>query len=363
MRADGGERQHMGLRSRPSGDRDRAPVPAFLLLLILSASCRGDKRTPLVLYSPHGRDLLGLLERTYEKAHPEIDVRWLDMGSQEVYDRVRSEKANPQADLWFGGPDTIFFRGAREGLLAPYRPTWSPAIPPEARDSRDLYFGAYRTPAVIVYNSAAVSAADAPKDWDDLLDPKWKGKIIIRYPLASGTMRAIFGLILARSIEKSGTTAQGFDWLKRLDGQTKSYEMNASVLVQRIARREGLVTVWDLPDVLLEMTHSRDLAYVFPASGTPVIDDAIGIVAGARHPAQARAFLEWVGSPEAQRLAAEKAYRLPARTDIAPADLPAWARDVQQKLVPARLDWGLLEREGAAWMSAWDREVRGRGSR
>jgi len=86
------------------------------------SSCRSDKRTPLVLYSPHGRDLLTLLEKAYEKAHPEIDVRWLDMGSQEVYDRVRSEKANPQGDIWFGGPDTIFARGAREGLLDPFRP-------------------------------------------------------------------------------------------------------------------------------------------------------------------------------------------------------------------------------------------------
>ena len=46
------------------------------------------------------------MEKTYEQKHPEVDVRWLDMGSQEVYDRVRSEKANPQADLWYGGPNT-----------------------------------------------------------------------------------------------------------------------------------------------------------------------------------------------------------------------------------------------------------------
>src|SRR5450432_3785399 len=137
--------------------------------------------------------------------------------------------------------------------------------------------------------------------------------------------------------------------------------MNASVLIQRIARREGLVTVWDLPDVLLEMRQSHDLAYVFPSSGTPVIDDAIGLVKGARHPEAARAFLEWVGSPEAQRLAAERAYRLPGRTDIPAADLPAWARDVLQKMVVARLDWDLLDREGSAWMATWDREVRGKG--
>jgi iron(III) transport system substrate-binding protein len=283
------------------------------------------------------------------------------MGSQEVYDRVRSEKANPQADVWYGGPNTIFARAAREGLLAPFRPGRSAAIPSESRGPGDLYFGLYRTPAVLVYNAAAIPAADAPRDWDDLLDPRWKKKILIRYPLASGTMRAFFGMILSRSVEETGSSDRGFDWLKRLDAQTKNYEMNASLLVEKIARREGLITVWDLPDVLLEMRKSRDLAFVFPKSGTPVIDDAAGLVHGARHDAAARPYLEWLGSPEAQLLAAEKAYRLPARQDLAPASLPAWAREVEAQMVPARLNWDLIEREGAAWMARWDREVRGRG--
>src|SRR5437763_5927216 len=90
----------------------------LLLLSAFAASC-GDGRIPLVVYSPHGRDLLLLMEKSFEAKHPTIDVRWLDMGSQEVYDRVRSETANPQADVWFGGPQTIFARSASEGLLAP----------------------------------------------------------------------------------------------------------------------------------------------------------------------------------------------------------------------------------------------------
>src|SRR5207237_9932918 len=95
-------------------------IPHLLVggvVLVLLASCGGDRRTPLVIYSPHGRDLLTLLERRFEQLHPDVDVRWLDMGSQEVYERLRSERANPQADLWFGGPATIFARGARESLL------------------------------------------------------------------------------------------------------------------------------------------------------------------------------------------------------------------------------------------------------
>jgi len=331
------------------------------LLVAPLAACRRDSRIPLVLYSPHGRDLLGLVERTYEANHPDVDVRWLDMGSQEVYDRVRSEKANPQADVWFGGPNTIFARGVRDDLLEPYRPSWAAAIPPESRQRRDLFFGVYRTPAVLVYNSGAVATADAPRDWDDLLDPRWKGKVLIRYPLASGTMRAIFGMILARSISETGSPERGFQWLSRLDAQTKEYVMNASVLVEKVARREGLVTVWDLPDVLLEMRRSKDLAYVFPSSGTPVIDDAVGLVRGARHPREAQALIEWIGSPEAQLLAARNAYRLPARKDLPSGELPDWAREVEKKMKPAKMEWDLIEREGQAWMARWDREVRGKG--
>src|SRR5207249_8921334 len=100
---------------------------------LLSTGCQGDGRTPLVIYSPHGRDLLTLLERRFEQLHPDVDVRWLDMGSQEVYGRLRSERANPQADVWFGGPATIFARGARDSLLAPFRPSWAGAIDAHGR--------------------------------------------------------------------------------------------------------------------------------------------------------------------------------------------------------------------------------------
>ena len=169
--------------------RGRYAVPWLVGLLL--AGCRGDGRTPVVLYSPHGRDQLTLLEHEFERRRPDIDVRWLDMGSQEVYDRLRSEKSNPQADVWYGGPDTTFARAARDGLLQSYRPDWADAVAPASRHAGDLYFGLYRTPAMPVYNSKAIAAADAPREWNDLLDPKWKGKILIRDPLASGTRRSV----------------------------------------------------------------------------------------------------------------------------------------------------------------------------
>jgi iron(III) transport system substrate-binding protein len=343
--------------------RARHPFPILwaAAFLVLTAGCRRDARVPLTVYSPHGRDLLGLVEKEFERAHPDVDVRWLDMGSQEVYDRLRSEKANPQADVWYGGPDTTFARAAREGLLAPFRPTWADAVPPASRHAGDLYFGLYRTPAMPVYNSKAVSPADAPREWDDLLDPKWKGKILIRDPLASGTMRAVWGFILSRSVTQTGSPDAGFAWLARLDAQTKEYVFNPILLYEKIVRQEGLLTIWDLPDTLLERERGSPLQYVFPKSGTPVIDDAVGLVAGSKHPEPARALIEFLGSKPMQRLAAEKTYRLPARTDLG-EELPAWAREVERDMVVADVDWDLVEKQGSEWMATWDRTIRGRGA-
>src|SRR5207247_11133583 len=74
---------------------------AFLLLLLLSG-CSRDHRTPLVVYSPHGRDLLTLFEHRFETLHPDIDVRWLDMGSQYVSACLSWERAHRNAVVVFG---------------------------------------------------------------------------------------------------------------------------------------------------------------------------------------------------------------------------------------------------------------------
>ena len=98
----------------------------WLLCVALIGACGGDSgKTVLTVYSPHGKDLLQHYEQAFERADSTIDVQWVDMGSQEVLDRLRAEAANPQADVWFGAPAEIFERAAKEGLLQPYRPTWA----------------------------------------------------------------------------------------------------------------------------------------------------------------------------------------------------------------------------------------------
>jgi iron(III) transport system substrate-binding protein len=170
----------------------------------------------------------------------------------------------------------------------------------------------------------------------------------------------VWSFILSRSVRETGSADAGFAWLERLDANTKEYVFNPILMYEKLIRGEGLVTIWDLPDTLLERQRGSPLQYVFPKSGTPVIDDAIGLVAGSRHADAARLFIEFVGEKRLQVLAAAKTFRLPARTDLGD-ELPAWARDVERDMVPAPMDWALIDREGAAWMATWDRTIRGKG--
>lgn len=334
---------------------------AAALGLALAACSPDDGRTPLIVYSPHGPDLLRTFEEGFEAQHPDVDVQWIDMGSQEVLDRLRSERANPQADVWWGAPSQLFLSAAEEDLLEPFAPSWADAVGDNA-DHLGRFFPTYLTPEVIAYNSEAVDSADAPADWDDVLDPRWRGQVLIRDPIASGTMRTIFGMIIQRSIRETGSADAGFEWLRRLDAQTREYVLNPTLLYQKLARQEGLVTLWDMPDI--EMLRARTgypIDYVFPSSGTPVVVDAIALVRGGPHPDVAKEFIEYVGGQPAVILAAREFFRLPARRDVPDDSLPDVLRRARREIVVEPMDWVLLQQRGAEWMRRWDETVRGEG--
>ena len=299
------------------------------------------------------------MERLFEQQNPGIDVQWLDMGSQDIVDRLRSEKANPQADIWFGAPNTMFSQIAREGLLQSYRPAWADHVPPEARGEGENWYGTYFTPEVIGFNSKAVQGDTIPRDWDDILLPRWKGRIILRDPVASGTLRTIFGAMLFRA-RQTGSPEKGFDWLRRLDANTKEYVANSTLLFQKMARGEADITLWNMPDMELQRElYHYPFDYVFPSSGTPFLTEGIALVRGGRNGESARRYYEFVTSKESMALAARTPYfRIPARDDIAPSELP-------ERIARARaqahmnLDWKMLEEETPGWMKRWENEIKG----
>ncbi|HEX6058269.1 MAG TPA: extracellular solute-binding protein [Gemmatimonadaceae bacterium] len=342
--------------------RLRFPLSALAVLL---AACGGDGRAVVTVFSPHGSDLLEAVERDFEAANPDVDVQWVDLGSQDVLDRMRSERANPSADVWFGAPAEIFERAAAEGLLERYVPSWAGAVEADAVGTDSLWFGTYLTPEVIAYNSRMVSAAEAPKDWADVVDPKWRGQLLIRDPIASGTMRAIFGAQIARSIAETGSPERGYEWLRQLDANTKEYVLNPSLLYLKLGRQEGAITLWDMPDIatLEQRENVKDIAWVVPTSGTPVVVDGIALVKGADALEAAKRYYEFVTSEAELVKAAREWARIPARTDIPADSLPAWIREAKSEIRAMPLDRELLAEKLDEWMRYWDSNIRNQSRR
>ncbi len=335
-------------------------VIALLAICIVACSSQ-PKKKPLVVYSPHGKDLLGEFARRYETSHPGVEVQWLDLGSQDIVDRVRTERFNPQADIWWGAPSLMFSRAEAESLLEKYVPTWAGSVPADFKSAGGFWTGTFITPAVIMYNTRLITRAEAPADWDDLLDPRWKDKVIIRYPLASGTMRMLFCALIQREIDRTGDSTAGFRWLQRLDRNTKTYAADPTQLYLKVAREEGAVSVWDLPDIVIQVqVHGYPFGYVVPRSGTPLVTDCIAIIRGTKNRQEAERFYEFVTSREAMIDQARQFFRIPTRSDISAADLPAWMDSLQ--LRPMNVDWQRIAGREQSWMNAWEEHVRGTGS-
>jgi hypothetical protein len=207
----------------------------------------------------------------------------------------------------------------------------------EYADAGNRYQGIYLTPEVIAYNSDVVTRRRT-RATGTTCSTRAGGQVLIRDPLASGTMRTIFGMFVQRSIRETGSPDAGFEWLRRLDGQTKEYVLNPTLLYQKLARQEGLVTLWDMPDIeMLKARTGYPIDYVFPSSGTPVVVDAIALVRGGRNPEAARAFIEFVGSQENGPLRRARAFPPPARNDVPADSLPPLLRG----------------RRSGSWRSRW----------
>jgi iron(III) transport system substrate-binding protein len=193
-----------------------------------------------------------------------------------------------------------------------------------------------------------------------VLDPRWKDKVLIRDPMASGTMRAIWGLILVRSLRETGDTSRGMAWLRRLDGQTKAYTLNPAILDARLARAE-LVTLWDLPDILIGRAARAPVRLCLPAAedGGHRRRDRSG---AGQPPSRGRSGVHRLRRQQqaAQLLAAERC-SASRSNDLPPDRVPAWVAEVEREMAVIPMDWELLSREGAAWMGYWDRHVRGTG--
>lgn len=356
-------RTHKGIRRR-----------LLTLLPIVSAAwvgmwgCGGEEVARTVtVYSPHGKEILRDFEERFESAYPEIDVRPLYLSSQTILERLDQERVSPICDVWWGAPSSMFQKAAAEMLLDEYVPSWhiGAATGTFDEDSR-RWFGTFLSPEVLFFNKNTVSREEAPKDWDDLLDPKWKGKILLRYPMESGTMRSIFSAMIWRTIidPKELDPTQGYGWLRRLDANVKAYPTTPERLFDDMTRsREPVVSMWLLSDIEMQRNrYGRPFDYVVPPK-TPILVEGIALVNqglddGDQRKEDAKLFYEFVTSKESLlRMAQDDYYRIPARTDLPKERLPDWIKAHDWQELAMEIDWEVVSRHQSSWMRDWQDEI------
>ncbi len=171
-------------------------------------------------------------------------------------------------------------------------------------------------------------------------------------------MRAIFGGMIWRYYKDTNSPEKGYDWLRKLGANVHEYTADGTLLIQKLARQEGVISLWDLPDVRLYQEQKKlPVAYNIPTSGTPVVIDAIALVRGAPNEEEAKRFYEFVTTPESLIHSGRNYYRLPVRSDIDRKQVPDW---MNVPFVRMPIDWELLRKQGNEWLRYWDTEIRGR---
>lgn len=322
-----------------------------LMMMLGTALCACGPREKVVIYSPHGKEMLGDYEVLFEKEYPNVDVQWLDLPSQTVYTRIAQERANPAADVWWGGTSTIFTQAAEEGLLASYTPTWADAVPAEYKDADHRWYGTYRSPLAILFNTRKYQADQVPQHWDDLLDETWYGNIALRQPLNSGTLRTFIGAMFYRA----PTTENAIQWLTGLHVNTASYPENPQNLFDHLKRNDEMISVWLLPDIVLQRDRNGyPFGFTVP-DDTPVLTEGIAIVEGAPNREWAEKFYEFVTDQQSLVQQAREYAKIPARTDIDGSMLPEWLARLE--IDAMEIDWKNFASQEENWMRAWEEQV------
>jgi len=333
-------------------------IAVVILAVLAGCGGAGSSNKNIVVYSPHGK-LLPEVKKRFEAAHPGYTVNFQDMGGGVIFDKVNAEKSLPRADIWFGGSPGDFNRAEALGLLEPYTPDWTKtALPADAKSPTGGWVATFRTPQVILYNPKKISESELPKTWDELLDPKWKGKIAIRDVRASAGMKTFLGAIIQREQKRAGNVDDGFKWLKRLDQNTGYYAANPTVLFD-VLSADGpyALSVWNLPEALTYKEEGRPIRYFIPQE-TVVLVEPVAILKGAPNPAGARLFHDFVNSPGELATLAKERFRIPARTDLPLSAQPPWLAEL--KITPMPIDWATLSAHLDEWVARWDAEIKSR---
>lgn len=322
------------------------------ILLGFGPAQASDLEDKVVVYSTHGESMLEVVADAFTK-ETGVKVEFINLKG-ELADRVRAEKANPQSDVMYGAPSSVFQELKGEGLFEPFSPTWADKIDTLFKDSEAYWFGTIQTPVLMFYNSEMLSKDKAPADWVDMTKPEYKDMLVFRNALSSSA-RATYTSLL-QQYERRNDLDGGWAFLKALDANTKRYYGSGSLQFQAVGRKEAAVSFAVLNSVIdNKIKNKMPLEIIDAKSGSPVITDGIALIKNAKRPNAGKAFIEFAGSAKVQAILANEFNRMPTHPD-AIASSPEWMGQIKFKVMD--VDWGALAAKQSEWMQRWDAEIK-----
>ena len=290
------------------------------------------KERSLVWYTAMAIDTAKPLADAFEKKYGFVKVNYIRVGTAQMINRIITETL---AGKWDFDAVTVLGMDAlvKRNIFAPYLSPEREAIVDDFKDPRGLWTGVYHNNVVLAYNTKLVSAKDAPKDYADLLDPQWKGKIGMdeRDYTWYGTLVAVWGK------EKADR------YMKRLAQQEPQFRRGHALIAQLVAAGEfPLGWVYSFR---VETMKQEGAPVEWIDSFNPVVVElgGIGLGARAKNPNAAKLFIDFVLSKEGQTVVrgGQRNPRNPSRKDVQPPIAKMDQARIKSRRVPDEVETNL----------------------
>ena len=188
-----------------------------LTITVVSALCLSVLLAPpkdvLTVYTATASEDLKRYRDRFNKAHPNIDIRWVRDSTGIVTAKLLAERDNPQADVIHVLAVTSLTRLVKEGMLHPYKPKDYDRIDPRFKDKTDppQWVGNYGFISTICYNTVEGKKKNVPRPttWKELVNPAYKGQIVMSDPNSSGTAFLNISACTARCIVSCSSCSVG----------------------------------------------------------------------------------------------------------------------------------------------------------
>jgi len=306
----------------------RSTVARAALALIAVLSALAQAGTPARAQAPiegelnlitpvskfiHDAALKAFADYAKEKWNVTVKVNAIPAGTPVAYGRITEWKGKPEVDIFWGGESALFEKLAEQKLLQKVeisKEAWEsiPASigkprPIPLKDKDGYWVGTTLEPYGIVYNPKRLQRLGvAPlKDWDDLLNPKLKGEVAQCAPTRSSSSNATYEVILSLQGEEPG-----WSWLRRLAANTGHFTARSRDVPTVVAKGE-FAAGFAVPSYMAfeEKLAGFDIKYVAPKNAF-VTPEPMAILAGARNPKAARAFIEFLLTERGQKVFMER---------------------------------------------------------